>query len=46
MLSPHILIAKKQSGKSLTQSEIEFIVNSYTSDKISDDDYQKQLAGF
>ena len=38
MLSPHILIAKKQSGKSLTQSEIEFIVNGYTSDKIPDDE--------
>ena len=38
MFSSHTLTAKKQSSKSFTQPEIEFIVNGYTSGKISDDD--------
>ena len=43
MLSPHTLTAKKKSGKSFTQSDIEFIVNGYTSGKISDDEMTSWL---
>ena len=38
MLSTNIITTKKQSGKTFTQAEIEFIVNGYTSGKISDDE--------
>ena len=43
MLSPHTLTVKKKSGKSFTQSDIEFIVNGYTSGKISDDEMASWL---
>jgi len=43
MLSPHTLNAKKKSGKSFTQSDIEFIVNGYTSGIISDDEMASWL---
>jgi len=43
MLSPHTLTTKKISGKSFTQSDIEFIVNGYTSGKISDDEMTSWL---
>ena len=43
MFSSHTLTAKKQSSKSFTQQEIEFIVNGYTSGKISDDDMTSWL---
>ena len=43
MLSPYTLTAKKKSGKSFTHSDIEFIVNGYTSGEISDDDMASWL---
>ena len=43
MLSPHTLTAKKQRGNFFTHSDIEFIVNGYTSGKISDDDMTSWL---
>ena len=44
MLSPHTLTAKKQTGKSFTHPEIEFIVNGYTSGNISDDEMTRELS--
>ena len=38
MFSPESVSEKKQSGKSLSQSEIEFIVNGYTAGSIFDDE--------
>jgi len=43
MYSPNILIAKKQNGEGFTYPEIQFIVNGYTSGKISDDEMSTWL---
>ncbi len=43
MLSPDTLTAKKNSGKSFTYSDIGFVVNGYTSGKISDDEMTSWL---
>ncbi len=38
MISPYSVTEEKQNGNSLSQSEIEFIVNGYTAGTISDDE--------
>jgi pyrimidine-nucleoside phosphorylase len=43
MLSPNTLTTKKQSGRTFTQPDIEFIVNGYTACKISDDEMTSWL---
>ena len=43
MFSPYSVTEKKQSGNSLSQSEIEFMVNGYTAGTISDDEMSPWL---